>query len=401
MRILIVSLYYPPDLSAGSFRTGALVEQLKKRLRPGDTIRVITTQPNRYASFRTLVPALEEEDGISVERVELPAHSSRFVDQSRAFLHFARQALRRTRRERPDLVYATSSRLMTAALGAVLARRTGARLYLDIRDLFTDTMGDLLTGPMRLLVPFIRLIERWTFRRADRVNIVSPGFAAHVSQIRGRDDASVHTNGVDAEFIEANFASPPNEPSVILYAGNIGEGQGLDQIVPAAARLLAGRYRFRIVGDGGARPKLERALQSIGDAGASVELRGPVGREQLRQEYRVADILFLHLNAYKAFEKVIPSKLFEYAATGKPILAGIHGTSRAFVERHIANARCFDPCDATGLVRAVGELDPGITDRSGFSAQFARDAIMGRMADEMVECASSSGHSAPGSISRS
>lgn len=388
MRILIVSFYYPPDLSAGSFRTSALVEQLRKRLKPGDTIRVITTQPNRYASFRSTAPAFEEADNVAIERVELPPHSSRFVDQSRAFLHFARQALRRSRGERPDLVFATSSRLMTAALGAALARRTGARLYLDIRDLFTDTMGDLLTGPMRLLVSFIRLIEGWTFRRADRINIVSPGFAAHVNRIRGRDDVSVHTNGVDAEFIDGDFDGPPNDPPVILYAGNIGEGQGLDQIVPDAARLLAGRYRFRIVGDGGGRPKLERALEGIGEAAGSVEVCGPVGREQLRQEYRAADILFLHLNAYKAFEKVIPSKIFEYAATGKPVLAGIHGTSREFVERNIANARCFDPCDAAGLERAVAELEPGLTDRSAFSAEFARDVIMARLAGEIVECAS-------------
>jgi len=42
--------------------------------------------------------------------------------------------------------------------------------------------------------------------------------------------------------------------------------------------------------------------------------------EDLSPSYLVvdADVLFLHLNAYKAFEKVLPSKIFEYAATGRP-----------------------------------------------------------------------------------
>jgi hypothetical protein len=57
-----------------------------------------------------------------------------------------------------DLVLATSSRLMTAALGALIARRKRARLYLDIRDIFVDTIGDVSPGPLalplrQLLVP--------------------------------------------------------------------------------------------------------------------------------------------------------------------------------------------------------------------------------------------------------
>ena len=45
------------------------------------------------------------------------------------------------------------------------------------------------------------------------------------------------------------------------------------------------------------------------------------------------DVLFLHLNDYSAFRKVIPSKIFEYAATGKPIVAGVSGYAAEFL-RH-------------------------------------------------------------------
>ena len=46
-------------------------------------------------------------------------------------------------------------------------------------------------------------------------------------------------------------------------------------------------------------------------------------------------ILFIHLNAYPAFEKVLPSKIFEYAATGKPILAGVSGYSADFIRNNL------------------------------------------------------------------
>ena len=64
--------------------------------------------------------------------------------QSRAFAEFARRALEIVAERSYDLVFATSSRLMTAALGAWIARRKHAALYLDIRDMFVDTIGDVL-----------------------------------------------------------------------------------------------------------------------------------------------------------------------------------------------------------------------------------------------------------------
>ena len=43
MRILILSFYYEPDLCAGSFRTTALTNELKKKLSASDTLDIITT----------------------------------------------------------------------------------------------------------------------------------------------------------------------------------------------------------------------------------------------------------------------------------------------------------------------------------------------------------------------
>ena len=63
-------------------------------------------------------------------------------------------------------------------------------------------------------------------------------------------------------------------------------------------------------------------------------------------------MLFLHLGAHAAFEKVLPSKLFEYAALGKPVLAGVAGFAARFVREEISNAAVFPPCDVAGAVRA-------------------------------------------------
>ena len=176
MRILLLSFYFRPDLSAGSFRATALVQALRARLAPGDEIDVVTTEPNRYRSFTAARVADEIDGGVKIHRIRLPLHSSDMPGQAKAFLTFAKQAAKITRGQQYDFVYATSSRLMTAALGARLARRARCPLYLDIRDLFVDTIGDILP---RSIAPLARvcfgLIERWTMRSAETVNLVSGG----------------------------------------------------------------------------------------------------------------------------------------------------------------------------------------------------------------------------------
>lgn len=391
MRLLILTFYYPPDLSAGSFRTSALVDALQALRLEGLHVDVITTTPNRYHDMADGAAAFEDHGWLTIRRIPLPPHRSGAADQARAFLAFAPAVLRAIRGKEWDAVFATSSRLMTAALGAEVARRAKAPLYLDIRDLFADTMGDLLSGsPLRVLLPLFRQIEKWTFRRADRVNLVSAGFLDHASRVAPDHQYRLFTNGIDDGFLSEDFEQPARgDPAVplVVYAGNIGDGQGLHRVLPDAAARLDGRARFRVVGDGGRCGALEAALEARGVS--NVERLPPVARARLNEHYREADILFLHLNDHDAFRKVLPSKIFEYAATGKPILAGVAGHAADFLRREVPGAVVFAPCDSEGMARAFAQLRTlgARIDRPAFREAYARRTIMTRMAADLIDLA--------------
>jgi glycosyltransferase involved in cell wall biosynthesis len=384
MRVLVLSFYYDPDLSAGSFRATALVGAMRERAPPGTQIDVVTTVPNRYHTYQRPAPELESGTGLEVKRIRLPRHRSDMLGQARAFLSFARQATAHVAARDYQLVVATSSRLMTATLGAWIARHKQARLYLDIRDIFVDTLPEVL--PRALAWParqaFAR-IESWTMRRADRINLVSRGFEGYFRSHYGDRSLAWFTNGIDDEFLTAapTAAAPlPRDPLVtILYAGNIGEGQGLHEVLPGLAAALRGRARFVVIGDGGRRAALERALAGCDN----VELRAPVSRLKLLEAYRAADILFLHLGAKRAFEKVLPSKVFEYAALGKPLLAGVAGFAAQFIREEVANAAVFPPGDVAAAVRGYEALRLGDRPRPEFVAKYARANIARAMADDV------------------
>jgi glycosyltransferase involved in cell wall biosynthesis len=389
-RILILTYYFPPDLSAGSFRADALVKALVAIGSDDIAIDVITSMPNRYGAVGD-APAPEHETvgRVTITRIALAQPGPGRASQAKRFARFAWSASRYAARQNYDLVFATSSRLMTAVLGAWISMRGRAPLYLDIRDIFVETMLDLSRGAVSgRLLKLLDLLERWTIRRADGINVVSGGFVPYFRKRYGDDlPLDVFTNGIDEAFLGDFSSKAPKRDDVldIVYAGNVGDGQGLHLIVPPLAERTAGRARFRIVGDGGRMDALRKAVDSSGVT--NVVLEPPVPRARIVEFYREADVLFLHLNEVAAFERVIPSKLFEYAATGKPILAGVSGFCARFIAEEIANAAIFRPCDAAGGVEALARLEPGITPRTAFMRKYDRAAIMSAMARRILEVA--------------
>jgi glycosyltransferase involved in cell wall biosynthesis len=391
VKILILSFYYPPDLSAGSFRVIALVNALMNMARKDIQIEVITTQPNRYQGFGMAVDD-EKSERLKIHRIKIPEHNSGMLDQAKSFLFYAHETQKILKSQQYDFVFASSSRLMTAALGACISRWKKIPLYLDIRDIFVDTIQDVLPRKSAyILTPMFSLIEHFTIGRATQINLVSPGFESYFKRRYPRKSFSYFMNGIDEVFIPNNNVRLKNInyakemsglPVRILYAGNVGEGQGLHKIIPMLAKKLGRRVIFRLIGGGGRLKELQSALNLIGVNNVEVVL--PMARTDLIREYEAADVLFLHLNNYAAFEKVLPSKIFEYAALGKPILAGVSGYAAEFLSQEVLNSAIFMPCDVDGAVEAFESLSIQFTRREKFIEKYLRKNIMKNLAEDMV-----------------
>lgn len=386
MKVLFLTFYFHPDLCAGSFRATPLAQALVDA-DPSIDLEVLTTQPNRYGTFATRAAGAEHSGRLHVWRFSLPAHRSGMYDQSLAFATYARNVLWHVRNRRYDGVLATSSRLMTASLAALVVRWKRIPLYLDVRDVFVDTLGDVLPKQVaRRVVQPLNLIERWTMRRANHINLVSEGFREYFAERYPEVPLSYFTNGIDDEFlevaVEARAKEAPNGPVEVLYAGNVGEGQGLHFIIPGLAKRLP-EFRFRIIGDGGRMAALreEVSRQML----KNVVLQPPVSRSELVAASLKADVLFVHLNDYAAFRKVLPSKLFEYGALGKPVWAGVGGYAADFVRKEMENAQVFHPCDVDDAMRALSGLRLQPTPRPTFVSRYTRRAITERLAVDILK----------------
>lgn len=385
-RLLFLSFYYPPDLSAGSFRSKALVKEFIVQAGAGWDIDILTTMPNRYCSLSSEAALVEQVDGLKVQRILLPAHQSGMRDQSLAFVAYARNVRRAIKGNHYDMVFATTSRLATGVLGARIASRRRIPLYLDMRDIFSDTMEDVLKdSALRILLPAIRLAEKYAVGHACKVNVVSGGFLPYFEEHGLANGFSIFPNGIDDEFLGVDFSKQIDDKAkkVILYAGNIGKGQGLHRVVPELAQRLDGDWLVRIVGDGGMLGALKSELTRKGID--NVELMAPVPRCELIDHYRQADVLFLHLNDYKAFRRVLPSKIFEYAATSKPILAGVGGYAATFLQENVPNVAIFPPCNAKAGADALHNLCLFNVPREQFVSKYSRHAIAMEMIADILK----------------
>ena len=386
MKILHLSFYFEPDLCAGSFRNTPLFNELKNQLGTNDFIHVVTTQPNRYSTYKTEAKAFESGTNYKIDRIKIPTHKSGLLDQAISFCVFFYNVIKLVRREKYDLVLASSSRLFTAFLGRLIAKKNKAYLYLDIRDIFVDTLSDIFRSKRFIQIPavaFLKIIENFTFANANHINLVSGGFKEYFSKY-SKSSFSFYTNGIDDEFLNINTAKlrKYSDICLITYAGNIGSGQGLEKVIPQAAKLLGNNYHFRIIGDGGTKNLLIQNIASMNLT--NVEIINPVSRAELIDYYLNSDFLFLHLNDLDAFKKVLPSKIFEYGAFNKPIIAGVSGFASEFIRDNLQNYILFEPTDVNDMVNQIKAFKITDMDRTDFIEKFARKSIIKKMANSIL-----------------
>lgn len=390
--IIFLSYNYPPDLSAGSFRSKALVSQLTSQLDTHEKLFVITTQPNRYDSFRSKAEEFTKQENIEIYRTKIPQHHNKWINQAFAFSIFFFKAFFILLKIKPDFIVCTTGRHMTSSITYFFSKVFGINYFVDFRDIFSEAISDIFKKDNNFLSEKIRnlflLFEKIVLTNAKGVNTVSEAFFDYYES-EGIDtkDWSFLPNGVDEEFMNLPLAkSRRARGGIILYAGNLGMGQGLDIILPEVCKTLSVNHEFVIIGDGVMKSKLINIFdeKSINN----VRLIDPMSRLELLEEYMKCDFLFLHLNKQDAFKRSLPSKVFEYAVIGKPIIAGLSGYSAEFLRKNVPHSNIFEPGNTEECIEVIekaSNIKVKNKDIEEFKSKYARSIIMKSLAKKILD----------------
>jgi hypothetical protein len=396
MNILILSYFFTPDFSAGSFRTQALINSISKK-KPISNIYIFTSMPNRYSDAQKFSLKNFEEldvDGkkIKIFRSKSIQHKNSFFLQIISFSIFVFSSIWWSFkfRNKIDYIYATSSRFGTAFLGFVLGKALKVKVNLDIRDIFSDSLMVLSKNNffLKMIANIIRRIENYVFKNTDSITFVSEGFYDNLSINKKRNILYV-PNGIDeifTKFFNQNFRyNNHRKPLKIMYAGNTGYAQGLHLIVPKLAKYYDKKLQFQIVGSGNAIIHIKKVIDQMKIN--NIQFIEPVQRKELINFYKNSNILFLTLTDDKAFEKVLPSKIFEYSAFDIPILAGVSGNAKKFILKEVDNSFVFSPNNFDEARYQIDLILNNYTNirRDSFINKFNRKRLMNNLSNFLIE----------------
>lgn len=352
MNILVITQNYPPDIGAASFRMKSLVEKLIER---NHKVTVLTGTPNRYGSLKSENTSSEMPE--TIVRIPTRKQSSDLVFRALGFADFFCKGFLKTKKiaKKADVIVSTTPQLLVAYLGA-LVKNKHKPFILDIRDLWPDVMIEMgITTEKKLSYKLLKSIEKKCYKKADEVIINSPAFEAHVSKYT---DKKIHliTNGIDDclfdELSKLEVFSFGN-PFTITYAGNLGLAQQID-ILCEVANDFEGKFKFRIIGDGSGKKIFE--YKNKANKIQNIEIINPVPRNELIRYYKKTNAFFVHLKDIEMFKKTIPSKIFEYVATGKPVVYGLKGVAKNIMNELQGKTYAFTPSDSAGLKKALNHL---------------------------------------------
>lgn len=179
-------------------------------------------------------------------------------------------------------------------------------------------------------------VDRISMRWADRILADCRSHAAFLADLSKSDVArfGVVYLGAD-EGVFRPIASAQDDRLVLFY-GNFVPLQGVDVIVRAAAELEERGVRFRMIGDG---QTMEMARSLVKDLDVSnIELPGRRPQAELVKEMASAAVCLGIFGETPKADRVIPHKLYEALACGRPVVtADSTAVREVFAEGEVAS----------------------------------------------------------------
>jgi len=404
-KMLMIAYYYPPRGGGGVQRTVKFTKYLPQfGIHP--VVLTSGTAPTNltdksFAVANDVVHVPYREPGRILGRLY---EYIRFERVSGWVRPATRQALKTIHEQGIEVIYSTASPYNNHVVALHVARELGLPWIADFRDLWT---GNAL---YRARSPWIarrhKRLEETIYREATKILVTSPSQKRQVIEDFSvePDKITIITNGFDAEDFpdylahggvqdpsrQQSLISKPEHPVTIGYLGSYYAQYRPEDLLlalrfikrrkPEAAKLI----KFAFVGD---YDRSSLAALTHPDLTDIVTVHPYMPHDKLQSFRQNLDANFVHLPAEgDRIKAMIPQKVFEYLATGKPIFAVLPPSDVSdLLTKHKA-ARIAPAGDPIGIAHAllafVEELKQGTAPAvRGSLREYERKTLTGQLAD--------------------
>lgn len=271
---------------------------------------------------------LEKRDGVHIYWVKSSAYSGHSIKRIWGMLAFswriwAADLVKHLKN--PDVIVGSSPQLFATLSAERIAKKLDVPFVLEVRDLWPQTLIDVagLSSYHPLIIIF-SLIEKYCYRRAQRIISLLPAAASYIEQ-NGAKKGAVEwiPNGVDLNAFCIDEPPPGGARLIITYTGTHSFANSLDTVLDAIIQLsndgYSEQFLFRFVGDGACKEQLKkRAYAEVPDM---VEFLDAVPKEHVPSILAKTDVCIVVLKNIPLYRwGVSLNKLFDYLAASRPII---------------------------------------------------------------------------------
>lgn len=338
MHILVMGMNYTPEKTAIGPFTAQLCEYLVQQRHK---VTVTTAFPHYpewkiQNGYRGKIFLHERVNGISVYRSYIyvpgkPNPTQRIIyDNSFSFSALVSSMLV----QEVDVIICISPPLELGLTAWIVGKFKDAPFLFQIKDLIPDIAVDLGMLRNQRIIHLAYRLEKFVYDKASAIGVISHGFAENLST-KGVPKSKVHYL---PDWIDIDFIKPLGENSafrqrnglsesdfLVMYAGNIGNKQGLETLLDTASILYKQKnIVFFIVGEGSRKAALLEKADRMNLPNLRFLEFQP--REFLPEMFSAADILVLIQQA-GVTDICMPSKLLYNMASATPIVASVNDRS--------------------------------------------------------------------------
>lgn len=352
-KILILSQYFPPDITAAAFRISETAKIINSK--NGWEADILTAKPHKTkkeentnkAKFKYLVIRAPIKKLFKGGTVNYLLHYVSFMLSSILW------GIIKTKSSYNYLV-TSSPPLFIGISGWILSKIKRANFILDIRDIWPDSaVSTEKISKNGFLYKIGKKMEFFLYKKAELITCVSTPMKKYIERY-AKNNVIVLYNGFFTELSKSSkLKSKEKGIYTITYLGNLGHAQEISTVIRVAEKIDKKNIKFFLIGEGVKRKELEEEV--IRKKLKNVEFKGPFSKEESLEYMLSSSALLINLKDSKTFEKTIPSKVFDYMYANVPILFGIRGEGEKILSNVSGNIS-FEPSNPESLKEAVIKL---------------------------------------------
>lgn len=351
--ILIITSYYPPEFGAASNRIFHLSQGLQSREFKVSVVSPLPNYPtgNIFPAYKGKFHHVSEDQGIRIFRLWVYASNSK-----NTFLRFLAMlsysfslSLLFITKKIPKTVIIQSPPLIVAFTCMLLLRSKRRNLILNISDLWPLAGLELGVFKKNFNYRLLEKIELFNYRKANLILGQSEEILSHVKSLIPEQNTFLYRNFPNFEPPMIKSRNNSITKIKLVYAGLLGVAQGVFSL---CKELNYTKIEFHIYGSGAEQQLIEEFLKANPDL--PVVYHGEIARQELHEELVQYDIAIIPL--LNRIYGSVPSKIFEYARLGMPLLYFGGGEGEELVRKHglgwVANAG-----DHLDLNRVISKIE--------------------------------------------